>query len=225
MLPVGDVNPRERFPVVTVLFILINILVFIYQLTLPRPQLNQFIRSAAVVPAEVVQNPGLTSLQRIITSTFLHGGLLHIGSNMLYLWIFGDNVEDAMSHLGYGFFYLLAGIVAAIAQIMVNPASTIPMLGASGAVAGVLGFYAVMYPRARVRTLIFIIIFITFVNLPALLVLGFWFVLQLFQGVAAISAEAAGGVAWFAHIGGFALGMLVGFGFRISGKPINRGYR
>jgi membrane associated rhomboid family serine protease len=173
----------------------------------------------------VVQNPGLTALQRIITSTFLHGGLLHIGSNMLYLWIFGDNVEEALSHVGYGVFYILAGIVAAIAQIMVNPASTIPMLGASGAVAGVLGFYAVMFPRARVRTLVFLFIFVTFINLPALIVLGFWFVLQLFQGVAALGANAAGGVAWFAHIGGFALGMLVGLGYRASGKSVNQSYR
>ncbi len=225
MLPIGDANPSKRFPLVTVLFIAINVIVFVYQITLPRQALNQFIRSAAIIPAQVVENPGLDSLWSIITSTFLHGGLLHIAGNMLYLWIFGDNVEETLNHVGYGVFYLLAGIVAAIAQIAMNPASTTPMLGASGAVAGILGFYAVMFPRARVRTLIFLFIFVTFINLPALVVLGFWFVLQLFQGVAALGANTTGGVAWFAHIGGFALGMLVGFGYRISGKPVNRGYR
>jgi membrane associated rhomboid family serine protease len=214
MLPIGDANPSRRFPVVTVLFIAINVLVFIYQLTLPRPALNQFIRSAAIIPAQIVENPGIGSLWRIITSTFLHGGLMHILGNMLYLWIFGDNVEESLSPVGYGAFYILAGIVAASAQIMVYPTSTTPMLGASGAVAGVLGFYAIVFPHARVRTLVFLFIFVTFINLPALIVLGFWFIIQFFQGVAAFAVEASGGVAWFAHIGGFALGVLVGLIYR-----------
>jgi len=210
MIPIGDVNPRRRFPTITVLLILTNVIVFLYQLSLSPDQLQRFVSSAAIIPARIVAQPDLRALSTIITSTFMHGGVAHIVGNMLYLWIFGDNIEEMLGHGRYLVFYLLAGIVAGVAQIAVYPRSTIPTLGASGAVAGVLGAYAVLYPRARIRSIVFVFYFIRFIELPALLVLGFWFVIQLFQGVAALATIQSAGVAWFAHIGGFAMGMLAG---------------
>ncbi|MBC7235132.1 MAG: rhomboid family intramembrane serine protease [Chloroflexi bacterium] len=222
MIPIGDVNPRRHFPLVTVIFIAINTLVFIYQLTLSEADLQRFFLSAAIIPARVTQSPDLGALWSIITSMFLHGGTMHIIGNMLYLWIFGDNIEELFGALLYIFFYLLSGIVAAAAQVLVYPTSTTPTLGASGAVAGVLGAYAVLFPQARVRTLLLAFYFIRFVELPALLVLGFWFVIQLFSGATAITTMSTGGVAWFAHIGGFSLGLLAGFFYRIVHKGVPR---
>ncbi|OPZ80915.1 MAG: Rhomboid protease GluP [bacterium ADurb.Bin429] len=191
-------------------------LVFLYMLrleTISSDVLRAFVERAALTPAallgkdvphDVLEPVWLT----VFTSMFLHGGPLHIGGNMLYLWIFGNNVEDTMGSGRFLLFYLLCGVVAAVAQIATGPDSTVPMLGASGAVAGVLGAYVVRFPAAQVETCIFFF-FITIIRLPALIVLGFWFLLQFTQGVAALSgADPDGGIAWWAHIGGFVAGML-----------------
>jgi membrane associated rhomboid family serine protease len=210
MIPIGDVNPRRHFPFVTVLIIGLNVLVFVYQLILPDDALERFVLTAGMVPYQVTQGSPLSAARSLLTSAFLHGGWAHIMGNMLYLWIFGDNVEEHFGTFIYAAFYLLAGMGAGLAQVAANPASTIPTIGASGAVAGVLGAYLVLFPRTRIRTLVFMFRFMRLVELPALVVLGFWFVLQLFNGVAAVGSAASGGVAWFAHIGGFLLGLLAG---------------
>jgi membrane associated rhomboid family serine protease len=209
MLPIGDINPRRRFPVMTVLLILINAAVFVYELTLSSEALDAFFYSAGVVPYLLTQQTSLHALGTLLTSQFLHGGFMHIAGNMLYLWIFGDNVEDQLGRVGFVIFYLLAGVIANLAQVAMDPTSQLPGIGASGAIAGVLGVYLVLYPVNRVRTLL-MIFFIRYVELPAWLVLGFWFVLQLFDGVASIGTRSQGGVAYFAHVGGFVTGLLVG---------------
>lgn len=214
MIPIGDLNPRRHFPLATILIIALNVVVFFYQLLLPDEALNRLVLAAGVVPYEVTNRFGVAVVGDLLTSMFLHGGWMHIISNMLYLWIFGDNVEDRLGLPVYAAFYLVAGIGASLAQVAVNPASTIPTIGASGAIAGVLGAYLVMFPRTRVRTLILAFRFIRIVELPALVVLGLWFVLQIFSGLASVTSMATGGVAWFAHIGGFVIGILVGLFYK-----------
>lgn len=214
MLPLRDVNPTRTFPLVTIALIAVNVLVFIYELILG-PQLEGFVQSWAIIPYEITHGVDLppASIQPIyltlITAMFLHGGIVHIAGNMLFLWIFGNNIEDAMGSLRFIVFYLLCGLVAAFAQIAVGPNSDIPNIGASGAIAGVLGAYLLLFPRAEVQTLVFLGFFVRLVRLPALLFLGLWFVLQLFSGVAGLGMEAMGGVAWFAHIGGFIAGIVL----------------
>jgi len=215
MLPIGDVNPRKRFPVITAFLILLNVAVFIYELTLSEEALNAFFYAVGVVPYELTRRAGGAPYSTLFTSMFLHGGFMHLFSNMLYLWIFGDNVEDRLGRLFFLIVYLMAGVAASLAQVYMDPASTLPMVGASGAIAGVLGTYIVLFPHARVRTLL-ILFFIRYVELPAWIVLGFWFILQLFDGVASIGSMAQGGVAYFAHIGGFVIGLLVGVLIRIT---------
>jgi membrane associated rhomboid family serine protease len=214
MIPIGDLNPRRHFPLATILIIALNVVVFFYQLLLPDEALNRLVLAAGVVPYEVTNRFGVAVVGDLLTSMFLHGGWMHIISNMLYLWIFGDNVEDRLGLPVYAAFYLVAGIGASLAQVAVNPASTIPTIGASGAIAGVLGAYLVMFPKTRVRTLILAFRFIRIVELPALVVLGLWFVLQIFSGLASVTSMATGGVAWFAHIGGFVIGILVGLFYK-----------
>jgi len=214
MIPIGDLNPRRHFPLATILIIALNVVVFFYQLLLPDDALNRLVLAAGLVPYEVTNRFGVAVVGDLLTSMFLHGGWMHIISNMLYLWIFGDNVEDRLGVPVYAAFYLVAGIGASLAQVAVNPASTIPTIGASGAIAGVLGAYLVMFPKTRVRTLILAFRFIRIVELPALVVLGLWFVLQIFSGLASVSSMATGGVAWFAHIGGFVIGILVGLFYK-----------
>lgn len=214
MLPLRDVNPTRTFPLVTIALIAVNVLVFIYELILG-PQVEGFVQSWAIIPYEITHGVDLppASIQPIyltlITAMFLHGGIVHIAGNMLFLWIFGNNIEDAMGSLRFIVFYLLCGLVAAFAQIAVGPNSDIPNIGASGAIAGVLGAYLLLFPRAEVQTLVFLGFFVRLVRLPALLFLGLWFVLQLFSGVAGLGMEATGGVAWFAHIGGFIAGIVL----------------
>lgn len=214
MLPLRDVNPTRTFPLVTIALIAVNVLVFIYELILG-PQVEGFVQSWAIIPYEITHGVDLppASIQPIyltlITAMFLHGGIVHIAGNMLFLWIFGNNIEDAMGSLRFIVFYLLCGLVAAFAQIAVGPNSDIPNIGASGAIAGVLGAYLLLFPRAEVQTLVFLGFFVRLVRLPALLFLGLWFVLQLFSGVAGLGMEAMGGVAWFAHIGGFIAGIVL----------------
>jgi membrane associated rhomboid family serine protease len=218
MLPFRDINPTRNFPLVTVSLIAANTLIFLYMFSLQQESqhaLAAFINRAALFPAAITSTyrpPGALDpiWLSIFTSMFLHGGWLHLAGNMLYLWIFGNNVEDAMGPFRYILFYLLCGLVAALAQIVLTPADAArtPMLGASGAIAGVLGGYLVRYPRAQVETCVFFFI-ITVVRLPALIVLGFWFILQLAQGVASLGVpHQTGGVAVWAHVGGFLAGMI-----------------
>lgn len=204
MLPLRDVNPSRRVPVVTIAFIAINILVFLYQQTLSEEELY----ALALVPFQVTHRFNLGVALTFFSSMFMHANVLHIGGNMLYLWIFGDNVEDAMGHVRYIVFYLLAGIAAAFSQILVTPNTRIPMIGASGAIAGVLGSYLLLYPNARILSMVIMFYFIRLVEVPAYILLGLWFILQFFTGFASFGAEETGGVAVFAHIGGFVFGLL-----------------
>jgi membrane associated rhomboid family serine protease len=219
VIPIRDANPTHRVPFVTLAFIGLNIVAFLFWEPITGSQREQtlFFFCNGAIPREITSlEPiqevaqacgGKSVIQSIFTSMFLHGGWLHIIGNMLFLWVFGNNVEDRMGHVVYVLFYLVAGVVAAYTQAVTAPDSTVPLIGASGAVAGVLGAYAVMYPGARVMTLV-IFFFITVIELPALIVLGLWFVLQAFQGIGALGGD-VGGVAWFAHIGGFVFGALV----------------
>jgi membrane associated rhomboid family serine protease len=214
MLPLRDNNPRRTFPAVTYLLIGINILAFLWELGLGR-QLDQVIFSIAFIPRRFwIPGYWMSDLMTMITSMFLHGSFMHVGSNMLYLGIFGDNIEDRLGHFRYILFYFACGIAATLAHAFFSPTSGIPAIGASGAIAGVLGAYLVLFPHARVMTLIPLFVFITVRELPAVLILGFWFVLQLFSGVGSLGvpdAQDMGGVAYFAHIGGFVAGMLLIF--------------
>jgi membrane associated rhomboid family serine protease len=213
MFPVSDVIPSRTVPVVTVGLIVLNVWVFLYQLTLTPAHLERFVATYALVPAWF-------SLHSVITSMFLHAGWMHIIGNMLYLWIFGDNVEDQLGHVGFLAFYLGAGALAAIAQFLFNPFSAIPMLGASGAIAAVMGAYFVLYPQSRVLTAIFILIFFDLVEIPAIFFLGIWFLMQLLNGVGSlgVSNAAAGGTAFWAHIAGFVVGAAAGAVLRIRGR-------
>ena len=210
MLPLGDHNPRRTTPFVTWLFIGINILMFFWELSLGA-NLERVLRGVAFIPARFWADSNLVQeFIRTMTSMFLHGGWLHLGGNMLYLWIFGDNVEDRLGHTRYAIFYVLCGILATLAHAFASPMSNLPSIGASGAIAGVLGGYLVLFPHARVTTLIPIFVVITVREIPAIFVLGMWFVLQFFSGAASIGAsQDVGGVAYFAHIGGFVAGMIL----------------
>jgi membrane associated rhomboid family serine protease len=219
MIPLRDSNPTHRTPVVTYVIIGINVLIFLYMLTLDAQGLEQFIYRWSIIPRDLVANP-VAAAPTLITAMFLHGGWAHLLGNMLYLYIFGDNIEDVLGHGRFLLFYLLTGILASFAQIAINPSSSIPNLGASGAIAGVLGGYLLLFPHAKVTTIVFR--FIT--EIPALYVLGFWFVFELFRGLTAlgaISPEAeSGGVAFFAHIGGFIAGLVLIKVFQIgTAKP------
>ncbi|HMN13359.1 MAG TPA: rhomboid family intramembrane serine protease [Bellilinea sp.] len=204
MIPIGDDNSRRRIvPVVTYGIILLNAIMFFMELTQGEP----FIMKWSFIPAEFMRNPA-GEMITIFTAMFMHGGWMHILSNMLYLWIFGDNVEDAFGHIPYLIFYLVSGIAATFAQLFVDPNSTIPNLGASGAIAGVLGAYLVLYPRGTVR----VIFGRALTNMPALIVIGLWAVLQLISGLGSITASGQqGGVAYMAHVGGFIAGLVLTF--------------
>jgi membrane associated rhomboid family serine protease len=230
LIPIKDINPTERFPFVTIAFIVVNVAVFIYGMLLGQRSEEQFVASFALIPARLF-SPDAASVGvipagiTVFTSMFLHGGLLHIGGNMLYLWIFGNNVEDAMGSIRFVIFYLLSGVVAAFSHALANTASVVPMIGASGAISGVLGAYLLLYPRARVLTLVVFGFFVRAVEIPAMFVLGFWFVFQFLSAL--VSSGTGGGVAWNAHVGGFVAGMvLIGF-FKRNDVPFGggRGYR
>jgi len=214
MIPLHDDNPTELFPFVTVTFIVSCVLIFLWQISLD-PKIQQaVVYSLGVVPATLIGHrtlpPELAVIppaMTVLSSMFLHGGWMHMLGNMLYLWIFGNNVEDAMGHGRFIVFYLLCGIAAALAQSFPNPASTVPMIGASGAIAGVLGAYLLLHPRARVLVAIPIWVVIHTTRLPAVFVLGFWFVLQIVNTM--LSNGEGGGVAWGAHVGGFVAGLVL----------------
>ena len=214
LLPLKDNNPTRRFPYVTVALIVANVLVFIWQqFTIFDGGVPLTVR-LAMVPYELTHMVDEFPRSAIpipltpFTSMFLHAGLWHLGGNMLYLWIFGNNVEDELGRVRFTVFYFLSGLVAAGAHILTAPDSTVPVIGASGAVAGVLGAYAVIFPRARVLVVVFLLFFIRLFWLPAVFVLGFWFVLQVIYGLPSLGMAEGGGTAWFAHIGGFLMGML-----------------
>ena len=201
MIPLRDVVPSRTTPYITITIIALNALAWLFELSLPHEVLNEFIRVYGVVPAAF-------SAPTLITSMFLHGSWSHVLGNMWYLWIFGDNVEDRVGHGRFIVFYLLCGMTAALGQIAVGPHSTLPTIGASGAIAGVMGAYFVLYPRSRVLTLI-PWIFLQIVELPAIVLLGFWFVMQLFSAgtIAMTTSSSGGGVAFAAHVVGFLAGM------------------
>lgn len=212
MIPLRDSTRSKSFPIVNVLLIILNIIIFLKETTLTSQQLSYLAYMYGVIPAKVLTElsagvPILAIAVPFFTAMFLHGGWLHILGNMLYLWIFGDNVEDRMGHLPYLFFYLLVGIAGSIAHIMANPGSQVPIIGASGAIAGVLGAYFISYPRSRILTLLPLPFFITLIEVPAFFFLPFWFILQLLNGIS--TNLAANPVAWWAHIGGFLAGMLL----------------
>jgi membrane associated rhomboid family serine protease len=209
VFPISDINPSKSRPIVTYSIVAINIALFVYEIVLSaRGDILEFIVEFALTPVHVVQGAALYTL---VTSMFLHSGFMHVFSNMLYLYIFGDNVEDIMGRKRFILFYLLCGLAASAAQIAVHPLSNVPNLGASGAVAGVLGAYLIMFPRARVHCILIFGFFIRWITLPAVVVLGFWFVIQLFSGVASLPyiTQDVGGVAYFAHMGGFVAGMVL----------------
>ncbi len=223
MIPIRDVNPTRHRPWVTLSLIGLNVLAFTLWQGFPITGEFSFEQQKVVVcngaiPSELatfepiveLQGPcgGKSVLLSLFTSMFLHANLLHIGGNMLFLWVFGNNVEDRMGPIVFLLFYIAAGVAAAYGQVLPDANSQIPLIGASGAIAGTLGAYIVMYPRARVLTLV-MFFFITFVELPAILVLGLWFALQFLSGFGQLGQEVSGGVAFFAHIGGFVFGMLV----------------
>jgi membrane associated rhomboid family serine protease len=216
MIPIGDdPPPRRSFPIVTLTLIAVNIVVFIFELTVSNT--DALFRADGVTPLEFATGRDIPPpapygkyYLTLLTSMFLHGGWLHIGSNMLFLWIFGDNVEDRLGHLRYVVFYFLCGLAASAAHIYFNWGSPIPSIGASGAIAGVLAGYFVLFPTATVRTLLILGPFITMTRVPAILMIGFWFVTQVVAGVAALGTSAqtaAEGVAFWAHVGGFIAGL------------------
>ncbi len=229
MIPIRDHNPSRNPPYVTIALIAINVLVFLSYAALLSDQraTEAFFAQYALIPARLAHGDGYYTL---ISSMFMHGGLMHLAGNMLFLWIFGDNLEDEFGHLGFLAFYLLSGLAAAFTQILANPASPVPMVGASGAIAGVMGGYLLLFPRARVDVLFIFVIFVSVIAVPAWVVLVFWFVVQLFSGVGSVSIGAEGGVAYWAHAGGFLAGFLMampvwlrlggqGFWERTHGKP------
>lgn len=210
MIPLRDSVRSGRTPYVNIGLILINVLVFIRQLWLQPYQLNSIYYAYGVIPAEAVNvfytgAPIGQLMVTFITATFLHGGWFHLIGNMLYLWIFGDNIEERLGHMKYLLFYLLAGVAGSIAHVMANPASNIPVIGASGAVAGVLGAYVLSFPRSRVLALVPVLFFLTVIEVPAIIFIVVWFVIQVFNGVAFLGGT-ANAVAWWAHIGGFLAG-------------------
>jgi membrane associated rhomboid family serine protease len=214
VIPLRDVIPSRTTPFLTVTIIAVNAVAFFYELSLSRRELTMFLQQFGVVPA-------FFTPATLVTSMFLHGGWMHFIGNMLYLWIFGDNVEDRLGHGRFLVFYLLCGFIAAFGQTWMDPESTVPMIGASGAIAGVMGAYLVLYPRSRVLTLIPLIIFWEIIEIPAVFLLGFWFLMQLFSaGAIATTAQAtSGGVAFMAHVAGFLAGTAGVFVFRKKRRP------
>jgi membrane associated rhomboid family serine protease len=216
MIPIDDQEVRGAGPgLVNWALIIINVLVFVYMITLDQSSQQGFIDRFGVVPAEIMQGQDLHAL---LTSMFLHGGWLHLIGNMLYLWVFGDNIEAVIGHIGYVVFYLLGGLAGSAAHIFLNPGSTVPSVGASGAISAVLGAYLVMFPGSKIKALVLAGRYMRMTYVSALLFIGFWIVLQFFNGIASLGVNTAqtGGVAYFAHIGGFLLGLMGGFVFRGS---------
>ncbi|HEY9667730.1 MAG TPA: rhomboid family intramembrane serine protease [Coleofasciculaceae cyanobacterium] len=222
MFPISDHNPTRITPYVTYALIGANIFIFLYQLGLTPPQLEQFFQLYAVIPRELTAsfrgipiNQPIPEPLTLVTSQFLHGGILHIAGNMLFLWIFGNNIEDRLGHIKYLIFYITCGVLAALAQWFFSMPSGIPSLGASGAIAGVMGAYILRFPQARIRTLVFLGPFIVFPDIPAIFFLGIWFLQQALYSIASLSVPTnigmeSGGIAYWAHAGGFVFGAILG---------------
>ncbi len=224
MIPLRDLNPRRTTPFVTVLIIVANVLVFMYQLSLGPRAGQQFAFEFGFIPARIeLAVSGQASLGQaflpMLTSMFLHSGFLHILGNMWFLWIFGDNIEDHLGHFNYLLFYVVCGVGASVAHTIANWGSTLPAVGASGAISGVMGAYIVLFPGSRVVTLVPLVVFFFTVELPAVVILGYWFVLQFLSGVGSLGVKTTGGVAFWAHIGGFLLGALLVVGSRRRTAP------
>jgi len=226
MLPIRDTVRSTSFPIVTWLFIAFNAVVFLYEISLPSAELNTLIMTFGLIPGQLelteplrlLQNPIL--LLTFLTLMFMHGGWLHFLSNMWILFIFGDNVEDRMGSIRFLIFYLISGFTGALIQAYIFPRSTVPAIGASGAIAGVLGAYWVLFPKAKVITLIPLIFVPWFIEIPAVFYLGFWLVTQIYFGVTSLpNSGVMGGVAWWAHIGGFVFGLLFHRLFLQRGHP------
>jgi len=213
LIPLRDSIKSKSFPVVNLTIIVLNLLIYTWEVMVEPYQLNQIFYAYGLIPADFMNAlymgaPLTPVLVNFITSTFIHGGWIHVIGNMLFLWVFGDNVEDRLGHLKYLAFYLLAGIAGGLVHLLTNPFSTIPVVGASGAVAGVLGAYVIVFPRSRILTLVPIIIIFTLIEIPAVVFIALWFIIQLFNGVASLGG-AANPVAWWAHVGGFIMGALL----------------
>ena len=227
MIPLRDANPTHRRPVVTYAIIAVCCVAFGLELWIQARDgergLERFFLTYGLVPGDLTGNAGTgvdglgRALVALFAHLFLHGGWLHLGGNMLYLWIFGNNIEDRFGRLRFLAFYIVGGLIAALSQVWIAPGSTTPLIGASGAIAAVLGAYLVLYPGARVLSLVFLVFFYQLLNVPAVIVLGLWFVLQLLSGVGSLGASADGGVAFFAHIGGFVAGLVSGLLVRSVG--------
>lgn len=237
--PYKDDNPRIVYPFVTYAIIALNLVVFLYQLSLDFVASQEFTLTFGLIPATLTNIPFSeitatyaqflsdatntriymeatpnTPLITVFTSMFMHGSIAHIFGNMLFLWIFGDNVEGALGHVRFAIFYILCGIGAALGQIFVDINSMVPMVGASGAISGVLATYMLRYPRARIHTFVFLFVIITTIQVPAFIVIGLWFAAQVLSGIGELGVDTSGGVAWFAHIGGFLTGILLDRFFR-----------
>jgi len=219
MIPISDENKRGYFPFINYLLLASNIAVYFFLQPTAEQAVNQFFNRFGLVPQQLINHPlEIKGYISILSSMFLHGSILHLAGNMLYLWIFGDNIEYAVGHFRYLFFYIIVGIGAGVAQIIVDPYSNIPMVGASGAISGVLGAYLLKYPRNRVSILFFFIIIIRVVKVPAIFVLTIWFIFQVYNGYFHLNTGMTGGVAWFAHIGGFVSGFILIKFFELSAK-------
>ncbi len=217
MIPIRDEIKTHRTPIVNYALVVINVLVFLWMF-LNTANLESIYYEYALIPANFLNGIDFGDIKDIFTSMFMHGGWMHLIGNMLYLWIFGDNIEDRLGHIGYLIFYVAGGIAAALLQTLISPSSQIPMVGASGAIAAVLGAYLVMYPNSRVYTFIPIGFYARVRLMPAVVVLGLWFLLQLISGVGSLGALDQGGTAYFAHIGGFVFGLVLGWMFKRSGR-------
>ena len=228
MFPLRDDAPRFGTPFITLALIVVNVAVFVYQfwLAIESPGAQQtFVETFGAIPLRAEQAlagryPLIEGIGPVFTSIFLHGGWLHLIGNMWFLWIFGDNVEDELGHFTYLLFYLACGLLASLAHILANPESMVPAVGASGAIAGVMGAYLVRFPSARITTLVWIFVFITTIELPAVVMLVYWLAIQFFSGAAETGGAGTGGVAWWAHVGGFVAGAVL-----IWSRPRRRRYR
>lgn len=211
MIPFKDDNPTRNFPFVTIALIAINTVIFLFQVMYPSDP-RRLVYTFGAIPHFLLTLNSVQPVHPVLTifsSMFMHGSILHLGTNMLYLWIFGNNIEDKLGIVRFIIFYLLCGVVAAYSHAVADPVSMVPMIGASGAVSGVLGAYILLFPHARVHTLIFLGFFVQVVRIRAMFVIGFWIIIQFINGMVSTGTAGHGGVAWFAHIGGFIAGLLL----------------
>ena len=212
MIPFHDENPTKHFPLLTILLIGGNIFVFFWEFSYPGQTAALFL-NYGLVPYELMQSP-IQTYPNVFSAMFLHAGFLHLGGNMLYLWIFGNNIEDVLGKVRFIMFYLVCGVIAAMCHVYMDSGSRVPMVGASGAISGILGAYMVLFPKARVKTLVFLGILVTIIRIPAAILLLLWLGLQIYSSIA--SGNVGGGVAWMAHIGGFVAGMILILPFKAS---------